>query len=279
MSHSLNAVGFGLLAALAWGIADFSGGMAARRANALGVVVAAQAISLPLIGLLILAFPEPALSPQDWLWAGAAGVAGGLGLVAFYTALSRGQMALTAPVAAVLGATIPIAFGAMTEGLPTAPQLIGFGLALLGIWLISDPFSRDQSPTGLGLALVAGAGFGLFFICIDQVSVGSVFQPPLFTRLGSSILLSLVAITRRQKWLPGRKALPIVVLAGVFDVAGNILFMAAAQHGRLDIATILGSQYPAVTVILAGIVLKERVVPLQAVGVGVILLANVLIAA
>jgi drug/metabolite transporter (DMT)-like permease len=279
MSHSLNAVGFGLLAALAWGIGDFSGGLATRRANALGVVVAAQVISLPLIGLLILAFPEPALSPQDWLWAGAAGVAGGLGLVALYTALSRGQMALTAPVAAVLGAAIPIAFGAMTEGLPTALQLIGFGLALLGIWLVSDPFHPGRSPTGLGLALVAGTGFGLFFICIDRVSAGSVFQPPLFTRLGSSALLSLVAVTRRQKWLPGRKALPIVVLAGVFDVAGNILFMAATQHGRLDIATILGSQYPAVTVVLAGIVLKERFAPLQAVGVGAILLANVLIAA
>ncbi len=276
--HDLTAIGLGLLAALAWGIGDFSGGLATHRANAFGVVVASQFISLPLVGGLILLFQEPALLPQDRLWAGAAGVAGGLGLVAFYTGLSRGQMALTAPIAALLGAAIPVVFGIVTEGLPRVPQIAGFGLALLGIWLISNPLRRNGPPAGLGLALAAGIGFGLFFICIDRLGPGPVFRPALVTRLASSGLLSLIAITRRQKWLPGRASLPIVALAGIFDVAGNILFLAAVQHGRLDIATILGSQYPAVTVILAGIVLRERLAPLQMGGVVTILLANALIA-
>lgn len=278
MSYSLGAVGFGLLAALAWGVSDFSGGLATRKANAFGVVVTAQIVSLPLIGFLILAFPEPMLSPQDRLWASAAGIVGGLGLVALYVALSKGNMALTAPIAAVLGAAIPILSEMATEGLPTRLQIIGFALALVGSWLVSGAKRSEGNSGGLGLALLAGLGFGLFFIFIDRIDNGSVFRPTLYIRIASSALLSLIATVRKQKWLPGIKALPIVVLAGIFDIAGNILFITATQHGRLDVATALGSQYPAITVIAAGIVLKERLMPLQTVGVVAILLANVLIA-
>jgi drug/metabolite transporter (DMT)-like permease len=278
MSQSLTAIGFGLLAALAWGIGDFSGGFATRRTNAFGVVVASQLISLPLIGLLIYAFPEPALSTQDRLWAAAAGVAGGLGLVAFYMALAGGSMALTAPVGGVLGAAIPLVFGMATEGLPSWPQAAGFILALSGIWFVSGGTRPEGNAGGIGLAMLAGLGFGLFYIFMDRVSVASVFGPPLIARMASSAILSLIAITRRQKWLPGRKVLPIVILVGIFDVAGNILFLAATQRGRLDVASVLSSQYPAITVLLAGLVLRERLAPLQTVGVVAILLANVLIA-
>jgi len=278
MNRSLGAIGLSLLAALGWGIADFSGGLATRKANAFGVVVISQMISVPLVGLLILFVPEPSLSVQDCLWAAAAGMGGGLGLAAFYAALARGRMALTAPVSAVLGASMPVVFGIITEGLPTPLQLIGFGLALVGIWLVSNPSGPGGPPGWLGLALVAGVGFGMFFICIDHVGEGAVFVPSLFTRLGSLLLLMGIVIARRQPWLPGKAAMPIVALAGVFDVAANILYIAATQHGRLDIATIIGSQYPAVTVILAAILLKERLASLQAVGVGAILLAIVLFA-
>src|SRR5690348_4508007 len=131
MSSVFATVIFGLAASLCWGSGDFSGGLASRRTNATSVVIAAYAVGLVLTVVLALIWHEPLPSPQDILWGGLAGFAGGLGLIAFYSALAIGRMGIAAPVSAVLTAGIPVIFSAFTEGLPSFLQLGGFVLALL----------------------------------------------------------------------------------------------------------------------------------------------------
>ena len=132
-------------------------------------------------------------------------------------------------------------------------------------------------PRGLGLALLAGFGFGSFFILISLVSRGAVFWPLAAARLSSFLFMLVVALIRRQEVLPKKAVLPVVLLAGALDVAGNAFFVLATHTGRLDVAAILSSLYPAVTVLLASIMLKERVTRLQAVGILVALVAVPLI--
>jgi len=229
--------------------------------------------------LIVLAFiwSEPFPSSLNVIWGGVAGLAGAVGLVAFYQALSVGRMGVVAPVAAMLSAAIPVLFGALTEGLPGPLQLVGFMLAFIAVGLISGLGVLKGRPKGLWLAFLAGIGFGSFFILISRVSYGSIFWPLAVARLSSLLFLLAVLLIRRQRILPEKSVWPVVLLAGALDVAGNVFFVLATHTGRLDIAAILSSLYPAVTVLLATIILKERVTRLQAIGIVVALVAIPLI--
>ncbi len=211
------------------------------------------------------------------MWGSVAGLAGAVGLVAFYQALSVGRMGVVAPIAAMLSAAIPVLFGALIEGLPGPLQLIGFVLAFIAVGLISGLGVVKGRPKGLGLALLAGLGFGSFFILISRVSHGAIFWPLAAARLSSLLFLFAVVLIRRQKVLPEKSVWPVVFLAGALDVAGNVFFVLATHTGRLDVAAILSSLYPAVTVLLATIILKERVTRLQTIGILVALVAIPLI--
>jgi drug/metabolite transporter (DMT)-like permease len=277
MTHELSTVVFGLAASLAWGAGDFSGGLATRRANVFSVVIAAHAIGLVLLVALALAWSEPFPSALDLVWGTAAGLAGAVGLAAFYRALAVGRMGITAPVTAVLAAAVPVLFGAFAEGLPQPVQLAGFALALIAVGLISRPERAMGRPEGLGLALLAGLGFGGFLILIGQVSHGAIFWPLVVAGLSSSLCMLAVVLIMRQEVLPKKEVLPLVLLAGTLDVAGNVFYVLATHAGRLDVAAVLSSLYPAVTVLLAAILLKERVTRLQAVGILVAVVAIPLI--
>jgi drug/metabolite transporter (DMT)-like permease len=188
-------------------------------------------------------------------------------------------MGLTAPITSVLAASLPVLFSALFQGLPGPLQLAGFALALLAVALISRPEAAGTRPEGLGLALLAGLGFGAFLILIGQVSPGTVFWPLAVSRLSSFFFMLTLALTRHQGLLPKKNLLPLILLAGGLDVAGNTFFVLATHAGRLDIAAILSSFYPAVTVLLASIILKERVTRLQAAGIIIALVAIPLISA
>jgi len=274
---------FGLAASLCWGSGDFSGGLASRRANPSSVVISAYAVGFFVLVALALIWREPLPGLADIIWGGLAGIAGVLGLIVFYTALASGKMGIAAPISAVLTATLPVLFSAITAGLPRPLQLIGFALALVAIFLISRPEKAGGSPTGIGLALLAGCGFGLFFILISRVSPGATFWPLAVARLASVVSLLVVLLLRRQprqRLLSGvRKVAPLVLLAGTLDAMGNVFFVLAAHSGRLDVAAILSSLYPAATVLLAAFVLRERVTRIQAVGILLVLLAIPLISA
>src|SRR5215470_16143008 len=202
MTHDLSTVVFCLAASLAWGAGDFSGGLATRRANVFSVIIAAHAIGLVLLVALALAWSEPFPSALDLIWGVAAGLAGAGGLAAFYRALAVGRMGITAPVTAMLAAAVPVIFSAFAEGLPRPVQLAGFILALIAVGLISRPERATGSPKGLGLALLAGLGFGGFLILIAQVSHGAIFWPLAVARLSSSLFMLVVALMRRQQVLP-----------------------------------------------------------------------------
>lgn len=273
MNPAFATIIFGLAASLCWGSGDFSGGLASRRANASSVVLAAYAVGFVLLAALALIWREPFPSPLDIVWGGLAGLAGATGLISFYSALAIGPMGIAAPISAVLTAALPVLFNAFTQGLPSLLQLCGFVLALLAIGLISRPEPAKGRPEGIGLALLAGCGFGCFFILISRVNHDATFWPLAVARFTSVLFLLVVVRIRQQQMLPRRTVAPLIVLAGVLDAIGNAFFVLAAHAGRLDVAAVLSSLYPAATVLLAALVLRERVTRIQAIGILLALLA------
>jgi drug/metabolite transporter (DMT)-like permease len=281
--HPLFAtVVFGLAAALSWGSGDFSGGLASRRTHVASAVLADYGVGFLLLVTLALIVREPVPNPSDILWGATAGVAGVFGLLVFYSALSKGNMGIAAPISAVLTATLPVLFSAFTVGLPSLLQLGGFVLALLAVGLISRPERAKGLPQGIWLAVLAGCGFGCFFILISRVHPGATFWPLAVARLSSVLVLLLMRLFQRAprpSLLPVRAVIPLVILAGILDATGNAFFVLAAHSGRLDVAAILSSLYPAATVLLAALVLRERVRGIQAAGIILALLAIPLISA
>lgn len=277
MTGTLVTVLFGLAASLFWGSGDFCGGLASRRLNASTVVTSAYAFGFVLLIGLALIWREPFPALSDILWGGVAGLAGVIGLIAFYSALSIGRMGIIAPTAAILTAGLPVLFSVFTEGLPAPVQLGGFALALLAIALISRPERAQGRPVGLGLAVLAGCGFGCFFILISRVSHNAIFWPLAAARLTSVLFLLLLALFRKQSIMPKKMVIHLVLLAGGLDAIGNAFFVLATHSGRLDIAAVLSSLYPAATVLLAALVLRERVTRVQGIGILLALVAIPLI--
>ena len=278
MDLNLASIALGLVSAASWGAGDFSGGLASRRTNAFGVVIVSQAVGLLLMLALALALGEPVPTADSLAWAGASGLAGGIGVTALYKALAMGQMGVAAPITAVLAAALPVLFASITQGVPSVAHMIGFGLALAGIWSLSRSESSVERSQGLGLALLAGLGIGGFLILISQVGSAGPFWPLASARVASLLLiLTMVAFSRAFE--PMRGTWRLVILAGVFDIGGNLFFVLAAQAGRLDIAAVVSSLYPASTVLLAWLLLKERMTRLRVVGIVFVLVAIVLIAA
>lgn len=276
---ALLAVLLGLAAALCIGASDFSGGMAAKGAGVFGVVTLAQGTGLLLMLALALALGEPALEIDRLAWGVASGVLGGLGVAALYRALAVGLMGLVAPVTGVLSAALPVAFGAFIEGAPGTLKLMGFGLALVGIWFLSRPEKAASAPRGLRLALLAGLAFGVGIVLLGQAGEVGLFWPLTAVRAGGFSIMLGVFLLRREAWLPGRAVLLFVLLTAVLEAAGSVLFLLSRQLGRLDVAAVLLSLYPAGTVLLAMLVLKERLTRMQAAGMLAALLAVPLIAA
>ncbi|MEW5960017.1 MAG: EamA family transporter [Chloroflexota bacterium] len=278
LGSELAAVFFGLASAATWGVADFSGGLATRRTPVLTVTLLSQTAGLILLMLLALARTESLLSLPDMAWGAAAGVAGLIGLIGLYRAMAIGQMGIAAPVTAVLAAGLPVVVGAFTQGLPDLIHLLGFALALAGIWLISRPQDGSGRPHGLGLAVMAGLGFGCFLTFIAQVDSKAVFWPLVTARAASIALMIGFLVTRPKPALPAKNVWLLILLAGVMDAGGNAFFVLAEQAGRLDVASTLASLYPATTVLLALLVLKEKIGGRQNMGILLALIAILLIA-
>ncbi len=277
-SPDLLGILFGLTSALVWGSGDFSGGFATRKINQFQVLLLASVSGTLILIVLAFAWSESLPSLADTGWAALAGVSGALGILALYRALSLGYAASVAPTAAVLSAALPVVFNFFTAQPPNRFQLVGFGLALVGIGLVSRSSASDQlSRTALGLALLAGLGFGGFFILIAQVGPNTVFAPLLVARFVSLVTaLALLLVNRLP--LPSPLASPVALLAGLHDTGGNVFYVLAQQFTRLDVAAVLASLYPATTVLLAYLILKEKVAPLQWLGAALCLASVALIA-
>jgi drug/metabolite transporter (DMT)-like permease len=277
-SPQLAPVLYALGAFLSWGISDFVGGYTARRFNSFYLAALGHLSGTTLMVCLALANHETLPALVHLRWAFAAGACGGVALALFYRALSRGNMGLAAPVSAVLGAAVPVAFTMLTEGLPKALPLAGFAVALAGIWLISRPES-GRRPEGLALALISGVGFALFYIFIKQAGSGAALWIAAASRAASLVATGLITLAGRKFSPTYRLGFSIALLAGCIDVTGTFLFIRASQLGRLDTAVILSSLYPALTVVLARIFLGEHFTRWKTVGMIAALVAVPMIAA
>ena len=280
ISPTFAVVILGLLASLGWGVGDFGGGLASRRAPVLGVLLGSQLASLAVgLPLLLLLGSEPALQPLDLAISVGGGILGATGLALLYRGLSVGRMGVVAPIAAVLTATLPVGFGFLTEGAPSVLAIIGIGLAAVSVVLVSRaPAEDDGRPSGLKYGVGAGAIFGLFTVSASQLGDDLIFSPTIVIRIASVSVISAWILLRRAPWRVGRRLWPALLAIGVIDMAATASYLSAIAVGPLAIAAILASLYPVVTTILAALVLKERIRPVHAAGIAAAGLAVVLIA-
>ncbi|HXG26689.1 MAG TPA: EamA family transporter [Candidatus Binatia bacterium] len=279
MSPTLLVVAFGMLASLGWGLADFGGGLASRRAPVVAVLLASQSASLLLAIPLVLVAGEPNAQPTDLARAALGGITGAAGLGTLYHALSVGRMGVVAPVAAVVTAGMPVAFGFATQGIPSALAIAGIALATVAVVLVSRSTGPDEGrPSGFWQAVFAGATFGLFPIITDGISDDLLVTPVAVVRIASVATIGAFVLARRPTWRVPRRLLPALFAIGVVDMLATAAYLSALAIGPLAIAAILSSLYPVVTVVLAALVLRERIAAIQAVGIAAAGLAVVLIA-
>ncbi|MEW5872723.1 MAG: DMT family transporter [Chloroflexota bacterium] len=270
---------FALVSAAIWGGSDFCGGVAARRLHQFQVLLLGAASGLALMVGLALWRGEPLPTLTSAGWALAAGVCGAVGIATLYQGLALGNAAMLSPTAGVIGAAIAALVGALLQGLPSTRQLAGFAAGLTGIWLVSQASSAGQAEKrrGLWLALVAGTGFGGYFVFIAQVQEGTLFAPLAISKV-ASLMTALAALRARRLPAPAALSSPLAVLTGFLDAGGNIFYLLAEKTTRLDVAAVLSSMYPAGTVLLAWLVQREHVTARQWLGVGLCLAAVALIA-
>lgn len=274
----LGSAGYSLAAVFAWGTSDFLGGYCTRRANAFLFTAIVNVGGLAaMLSLALLSHNNfPSLRAAAWVLGG--GVAGGAALAIFYRALASGKMGLTAPVSAVLSAAIPTLFSIFTEGWPGPIRMAGFLVAATGLWLITRT-EDGASPEGIGLALLAGIGFSAFYMGVREAGPAPALWVATLTRTGGLLTTGSVALLQRrfdQISLPGAGW---AVITGCIDSLGTILFVYASRSGRLDEAVVISSLYPAVTVLLARLVLKEHFTRWRFAGLVAALVAVPLIAA
>ena len=270
----------GLGAALAWGSADFWGGLAARRNHPLQVLVTVSLSGTLLFGLLAAVVDDSLPNVGAVGWASLAGACSAVGLAALYRGLAVGHAAEVAPVAAVASVVLPVAIGWWTAGRPPVMQILGFGAALAGVWLVSRFFRQAESTRqqGLAMACLAGFAFGGFFVALAQVESGPIFAPLAVAKgVGLIVALGVALAKRLSPWTTDRPVVPALV--GLVDAGGTVFYLLATRYARLDVAAVLSSLYAAVTVTLAFWVLAQRPTATQWLGVALCLIAVALIAA
>ncbi len=268
---------FGLSAALGWGAADFTGGLASRRTGAYRAVFYSEAIGLVfiVIALIVIREPLPNLVPLGG--AVFAGAIGTTGLLLLFHAMERGKMSIATPVSALMAATLPVVVGTLLAGFPGLLTFLGFILSLSAIWLISREEGNHsrilEHINELRLPLLAGLGFGTYFILVHQAAQQSTYWTMLASRIGGVLVMVMFMLAQQKNWQVSQDAWPLIALNGLLDVTANGFYILASQIGRLDIAAVLSSLYPAATVLLAAILLREHVVRSQAIGIGLALIA------
>jgi drug/metabolite transporter (DMT)-like permease len=266
-----------LLSALFFGSADFLGGLATRKSGRVfSVVILSQVAGLTVV-LLALALTGGDLIREDIGWAAGGGVAGSAGLLLLYRGLSIGTMSVVAPLSAILTAVVPVSWGLIIGERPSAVALVGIPLALVAIALVSGArVGRLQRGAGMLEGIGAGVGFGVFFILIAN-SESSELWTLTFARIASISVILAIAVLSRASLRPGRGSGRLILGAGVIDMIANLLFLMAERRGLLTLVSVITALYPASTVLLARIVLQERLTRAQwiglflaAVGVGLI---------
>jgi len=280
VNPSGTAAGLGLLSAATWGGSDFVGGMGARRAPALLVVISGHFFSFCVLLVLCGATHNTQAGGHSLIYAAAGGFEGAVALAVFYRALAMGAMGLTAALTGLLTALVPVLFSLVHDGLPTALTLVGLTMGLSAIWLITHtPAAKGTAgakggtpPLALLLGALAGTGFGMQLILFKMAGGANILWVMTWARAAGvvAVLLCLVVMPPkgvwRGFWLTG-------ILAGSLDTIGNLFYLETTRWGRLDVAAVVCSLYPAGTILLAALVLREWPTRRQLAGMGLALAA------
>ena len=236
-----------------------------------------QLVGMALTLVIALSRGEPFPEGPDLLLCLAAGALGGVGITALYRGLAVGRMGIVAPVTGVLAAVIPVTAGFLLEGLPSWIVVAGILVAILAVVLVSRVAEVGGGYSGLREALIAGVAIGLFGVVISQIGEGFVFSSLTVIRGVQALLVTLVVLATRSAWRLERNVIPLVVTVGILDMTGNACYLLGVQAGELAVAAVLSSLYPVTTIILAAVVLHERVTREHAIGIALAVLAIALI--
>jgi drug/metabolite transporter (DMT)-like permease len=269
------------LSALMYGAGDFCGGMGARKSSIFAVLALSQLTGLVVAMIMALGMRQQAPGLADLAWGAVAGVCGAAGLAALYTAIATTLVAVASPVAAVTGAVIPVLLGISLGERPDVLSWVGIALALPAIVLLTwGPAGRAKDGIvrrAALLGLLAGAGFGLFFFAVSRTSHDSGLWPLAAARVMTITVVGLFALFTGRSLRPSRGGVPVIVLSGALDMGANIAFLLASRIGMLSVVSVVTSLYPGPTVLLAWLLLRERMTAARFVGLALALAGVALI--
>lgn len=265
------------MTAITWGISDFTGGLASKKQSAILVLFFSQIFGITTLFIIIF-FTGENYQAGQLIWSALGGISGAVGLLALYRGFAKGTTSIISPISAATSISIPVIFSLITKGVPSSLQLIGLSLAAISIILVSiNSENRGESElsdiANITYGLISGLGFGMFFVFVDQFKVNSVYWPLAMLRLSSLVFL-IIVITFRPRTGNSRKIstpkifnIKLIIITGIGDTIANVFFTLATQAGRLDIASILSSLFPLVTILLAFIIYKEKILSHQKLGI------------
>jgi drug/metabolite transporter (DMT)-like permease len=251
------------VSALLYGVADFSGGHASRKNSVFAVMVLSQAV-----GMAVALIAAPLVGPNaprlaDLAWGVVAGLSGCVGIMTLYRGLAQHTAAIVSPVSALVGAILPAAFGLLLGERPSGPALIGALLCVPAILLLAyekgETRDRAKLRSSFLYGIVAGLGFGGFFIAVSRSSPGSGLWPLLGSRAASLAIVSAIALFGRKGFSVARADRPVAAFAGAADMLANVCFLVASRGSLLFLVTLITSLYPAPTVLLARIFHGQRI--------------------
>jgi drug/metabolite transporter (DMT)-like permease len=269
-----------LAAAVLYGSADFLGGVAARRASPFAVAAVAAPAGAIVLLLVVGGCAVPGLGGADLLafggwraagWAMAGGVVGATGLIVFFKGFASAPMSVVAPVAGLVSTVVPVAVGVAEGERPTAAVLAGAVLCLAAIVLVSAGAGGVGGYAsllrGIGYGIAAGTAFGVFYLCLKDAGHVAVLWPAVIQRLtGTVVTLGAVALTRTGRGGLDRRLLLLAMASGAVDATANMSYVLATRTGLFGLAVVITSLYPGATVLLARLVLRERMRALQRIG-------------
>lgn len=272
---------FSLLSAATYGIGDFCGGMATKRASAAAVLLWSHVVGLSLV-IAAVPFVAGELTAHDVVIGAIGGLGGAAGVGLLYQALAIGPMSVVAPVTALLAAAVPVVAGVASGERPGLGATVGMGMALVAIVLVSAEGGGSLRPAdrrGVNYAMGSGLGFGLFFVALSYTGDDAGVWPLVAARLASVTVMVVLALAGRVDATiaagPGR---PLTAAAGALDVLANVLYLLAVHRGLLSVVSVLSSLYPVSTIILARVVLGERFIAIQRVGMALAISAAIFMA-
>lgn len=271
---------FSLTAALFYGLADYSGSRASRFANSASITFFGQAVAFVALGVFLAIVKTPVMPLESWLWTTGGGFGGALALVAFYKAMSMGSMTVIAPITAVIGLSVPVIAGVLSGERPSGSAWIGILLATIAVALVADVLDRHDLPTPprvIWMAVAAGLGFGMIFVCMGNASHDHGVWPLFGQRLVSVPTVAAIALIQTRSISVPKRVILLSIAAGVLDTSANGLYLLATNAGLISIVSVVVAMYPVATIFLAMTLDHERLHKSQGVGLLLAITSLVLI--